>query len=86
MTDELDDSVATGRLHHIQVKLAFMADPDQRARPGRLLGTKGATMTVTCIDDGTLNRPRRQMWSETKPPPKAIASVRDASTLGGFTG
>ena len=55
MTDELDDSVATGRLHHIQVKLAFMADPDHRARPGQLLGTKGATVTFSYIDDGTID-------------------------------
>ena len=53
MTDGLDDSVATGRLHHIQVKLAFMADPDHRPRPGRLLGTHDTTVTVGYIDDGT---------------------------------
>lgn len=30
-----------------------MADRDHRARPGRLLGTNGATVTVSYIDDGT---------------------------------
>jgi hypothetical protein len=42
------------RLHHIQVRLAFLADRDHPARPGRLMSTDGTTATVAYVDDGTV--------------------------------
>jgi hypothetical protein len=55
MTTDPDHGIAdAGRLHHIQVRLAFLADRGHPARPGRLISTDGTTVTVAYIDDGTV--------------------------------
>lgn len=54
MSDEINlTSVPTAGLHHLQVKLAFLADLDHRARPALLVSSTGADLTVRYIDDET---------------------------------
>jgi hypothetical protein len=73
-------SVPPGGLHHLQVKLAFLADPDHRARPAALITSTGPDMAVRYIDDGTtetitVNQPDRLA---------AIVARDDLCRIGGL--
>ena len=41
------------RLHHIQVKLAFLDDDEHRARPAQLVSAGQGTAQIRYLDDGT---------------------------------
>jgi hypothetical protein len=73
-------SVPSGGLHHLQVKLAFLADPDHRARPAALITSTGANVLVRYLDDETtetikVNQPDRLA---------TIAARDDLCRIGGL--
>lgn len=54
MTDrETTDPAPVHRLHHIQVKRAFLDDAEHRARPAQLIATDQGAVQVRYLDDGT---------------------------------